>query len=92
MAVDLVLNRLKERSSVVDKCDDNGCRVINTISFDQCASDFECRFVRKQVFVQISSLYLVIYEYFHVAGIVGKTFDVFNLGDRVVLDGRLQYV
>ena len=94
MAVDLVLNRSKERPSVVDECDDIGGGVIATIGrFDQFASDFEYRFVRKQVFVQISGLYLVLSQLVHVvAGIVGKIFDIFKLGDRVVLDRRLKHV
>ena len=93
MAVNLVLNRSKERPSVVDECADIGGGVIATIGcFDQFASNFDYRFVRKQVFVQISGLYLVLSELVHVAGIAEKIFDVFKLGDRVVLDERLKHV
>ena len=64
---------MKERPSVIDECDDIGDGVIATVGrFDQFTSDFEYYFVRIQVFVQISGLYLVLSELVHVAGIVGK--------------------
>ena len=78
MAVDLVLDRSKERPTVIDECNDIGGGVIITISFDQFASDFEYRFVRKQIFIQISGLYLVFPSFLVLLESLGKIFDVFN--------------
>ena len=79
-----MLDRLKERPPVVDECDDIGSGVIGIVGLHQLASDFDYRFVRTQVFVQVSGLYFVFSELAHVAGIVGKIFDVFKLGDESV--------
>ena len=92
VTVDLVLERSKERPPVVDECDNFGGGVITTgRSLDQPAYDFEQRFMRKQVFVQISSLYFILSIFVYIAGIIGKLLDVFKLSDRVVFDWTLKH-
>ena len=68
VTVDLVLEKSKERPPVVDECDDVGGEVICIVRFDQLASYFEHRFMRKQVLVQISSLYFMLFILVHITG------------------------
>ena len=93
MAVDLVLNTSKERPSVVDECDDISSSVVGIVGrFDQFTSNLQHHFVRKQVFVQISSLHFVLSEFVHITGVVRKIFYVLELGNRVVLYGILKHL
>ena len=93
MTIDLALDGSKECPSVVDKCDDICSSIIGIVGLlDQFASNLQHRFMRKQLFVQISSLYLMLSEFVHVTRVVGKIFEVFKLGNRVVLYGILKHL